>query len=136
MLQAIKTLAKDETVVIAIMKNNESLMMMIPAMTVKAIVSMISDQSGIDINPLVEDLCPNPDTRAAMALNCILVLKGKKPELPAEYKADRYSYNNRKLTYVSYSLTSNAVAAKTESNNIEMYDLQQWVGMPTEPKSK
>ena len=87
------------------MKTNKG-MVSVPSMTLNALKGLLfSDESGVDLTTIINDLTPDESQRDLTAINVALVHKGIVPEID---KAARYEYNygNRfyKFEFVKSSL--------------------------------
>lgn len=85
----------------------------ISAATLSAIKSMLftNDGSGVDLSPIVTDLCVGDENRDLVAINTALVFRGAVPEID---KTTRFGQDYKSLieyTFISYSLIKDKVTA-------------------------
>jgi len=84
----------------------------ISAATLSAIKSMLfTTDGGVDLNPIISDLCVGDDNRDLTAINTALVFRGAKPEID---ETTRFGQDYKSLieyTFVSYSLIRDKVTA-------------------------
>lgn len=104
-------------------------MVAVPTPTLKAIKTLLTSESGIDVSPIVEDLAVSPDHKDFMFINVALVMKGKVPDI------GKYRYKkegNLLITYEAthFSLIAGIVSVKktalryrSDGETFEDYDM-------------
>ena len=86
----------------------------ISSATLSAIRSLLFNNEGVDISPIVNDMATADDNKDLLAINVALVMRGAKPTID---EASRYNkfYNNKgfaRWDFVSYSLIRDLVTYK------------------------
>lgn len=74
-------------------------MVAVPTPTLKAIKTLLTSESGIDVSPIVEDLAVSPDHKDFMFINVALVMKGKVPDI------GKYRYKKEGNLLITYEAT-------------------------------
>lgn len=86
----------------------------ISSATLSAIRSLLFNNEGVDISPIVNDMATADDNKDLLAINVALVMRGAKPTIDETSRYNKF-YNNKgfaRWDFVSYSLIRDLVTYK------------------------
>lgn len=96
------------------MKTTKKGFVQIPETTLNALKNMLfTNDGGVDLSNIINDLTLNEETADLMAINIALVHKGIKPQIDTRSRFE-YNYSNKYFTYQfkHFSLISGIITAE------------------------